>query len=221
MITGWNRCWIGIIINAVVAGNRYLANRAIKAGAKEVVIIPTVIDLERYKIETSERDGSPVIGWVGSPSTQKYVVEISSSLEAVCQKFGAKLLLVGANKNVSKFFSNIDIYSDIFPAFWVQGNVYLLSNNEQFLLETISLWKATTHKKLSRLKSVKHPHHPHLHLKSSFHIYYNQDKWLIGWLQRLSSFSQRLYTGKISQGKFKNAFMNIGKVIIHAKKLKL
>jgi glycosyltransferase involved in cell wall biosynthesis len=95
--------------NVVVVGNRYLADRAIRAGAKEVVIIPTVIDLERYKIKTSKGDRPPVIGWIGSPSTQKYVVEISVVLEAVCQKFGAKLLLVGANKNVSDYFSNIDI----------------------------------------------------------------------------------------------------------------
>lgn len=95
--------------SAVVAGNRYLADRATRAGAKEVVIIPTVIDLERYKIKTSKGDWRPVIGWIGSPSTQKYVVEISSILEAVCQKFGAKLLLVGANENVSDYFSNIDI----------------------------------------------------------------------------------------------------------------
>lgn len=95
--------------NAVIAGNRYLADRAIKAGAKEVVIIPTVIDLERYKVKPSERDDRLVIGWIGSPSTQKYVVEISNVLEEVCQNFGAKLLLVGANTNVAENFTNIDI----------------------------------------------------------------------------------------------------------------
>ena len=95
--------------STVVVGNKYLADRAMKAGAKKVVIIPTVIDLERYKCEPQSKVKYPVIGWIGSPSTQKYVIGISKVLENVCQKFGAKLLLVGADKNIADCFSNVDL----------------------------------------------------------------------------------------------------------------
>lgn len=55
----------------VIAGNSYLAERAKKAGAKNIEIIPTVIDLERYsvkKVSRSEKDKF-IVGWVGTKTT--------------------------------------------------------------------------------------------------------------------------------------------------------
>lgn len=95
--------------HTVVAGNQYLANRALLAGSKKVVIIPTVIDLQRYEIEYEVADRSPVIGWIGSPLTQKYLLYISNVLDAVCKKSGAKLLLVGADKNIVSSFRDSQI----------------------------------------------------------------------------------------------------------------
>lgn len=53
----------------VVAGNSYLADRAKKAGAQKVEIIPTVIDLERYPLKIKENHRKFVIGWIGTKST--------------------------------------------------------------------------------------------------------------------------------------------------------
>jgi len=84
----------------VVAGNQYLAARAREAGARRVEHIPTVVDYERYECSVSEQTRQPVIGWIGSPSTQRYVVDIRYALNNVCQSAGARLLLVGATDSV-------------------------------------------------------------------------------------------------------------------------
>lgn len=84
----------------VIAGNEYLASRALKAGAPKVVIIPTVVDHTRYGKRHSADDGQLVIGWIGSPSTQCYVVDIRDALGAVCDKFDARIVLVGASNDV-------------------------------------------------------------------------------------------------------------------------
>lgn len=53
----------------VVAGNSYLADRAKKAGARKVEIIPTVIDLERYPSKIKDKSEKFVIGWIGTKTT--------------------------------------------------------------------------------------------------------------------------------------------------------
>ncbi len=99
--------------SCVAAGNQYLADRALNAGAKRVEIIPTVVDHTRYA-DSFRVDGNQlVIGWIGSPSTQGYVVDIKDALEAVCDKTGARLMLVGATKEVKDQLSGIPV--DVVP----------------------------------------------------------------------------------------------------------
>lgn len=97
----------------VIAGNQYLAKRARHAGAARVEMIPTVVDHTRYP-QTAPLATVPqaqivgqgmtgkqrVIGWIGSPSTQRYVVEIKAALQQVCERLNARLMLVGAADNV-------------------------------------------------------------------------------------------------------------------------
>jgi glycosyltransferase involved in cell wall biosynthesis len=96
----------------VTAGNSYLAERAVKSCAKKVKIIPTVVEHNKYKIVGSNH-GKITIGWVGTPSTQKYIVELQAVLTEVCLKFNAKLMLVGAEPSIAKFFENIEL--DVVP----------------------------------------------------------------------------------------------------------
>lgn len=53
----------------VVAGNNYLAERAQNAGAQNIQIIPTVIDLERYSMKEKLNFSPFIIGWIGTKST--------------------------------------------------------------------------------------------------------------------------------------------------------
>lgn len=95
--------------NCVIAGNAYLAGRAQAAGAKRIECVPTVIDQSRYAPLTKTNCDSIVIGWIGSPSTQKYIINIKDALRTVCEKHGAKLLLVGATADIVKDLLGINV----------------------------------------------------------------------------------------------------------------
>jgi glycosyltransferase involved in cell wall biosynthesis len=79
----------------VVAGNAYLADRARAAGARDVAIIPSVVDLDRYPVIPPAAGGPPVIGWIGSPSTAVALDAIAPALARVCAGGRARVVLVG------------------------------------------------------------------------------------------------------------------------------
>lgn len=86
----------------VVAGNEYLASHARIAGASRVEILPTVVDMARYGV-TSPASGAqqlPVIGWIGSPLTAKYLNLIAPALQEIISRKLAKVIAVGANANL-------------------------------------------------------------------------------------------------------------------------
>lgn len=64
----------------VIAGNDYLAARAVQAGARWIEQLPTVIDLDRYP---AVPDAAPdparpfTIGWIGSPQTAEYLAAVA------------------------------------------------------------------------------------------------------------------------------------------------
>jgi glycosyltransferase involved in cell wall biosynthesis len=84
----------------VTAGNAYLAKRAIKAGAKRVEIIPTVIDINRYSLKQTHIKSKLVIGWIGSPSTFQYVKEIESVLVELRSTYDIEVHIIGAKGNL-------------------------------------------------------------------------------------------------------------------------
>jgi glycosyltransferase involved in cell wall biosynthesis len=81
----------------VIAGSTYLADYARKANNR-VVILPTVIDLNRYPIRKENRILKKpfTIGWIGSPSTAVYLKIIAPALRQFCEEHDAKLVLVGS-----------------------------------------------------------------------------------------------------------------------------
>lgn len=85
------------LAHTVVAGNAYLADYARRAGARRVEIIPTVVDLARYPVTTPTVD-APVftIGWIGSPTSARFLHDISPALAEVCQGGRARLRLIGS-----------------------------------------------------------------------------------------------------------------------------
>ena len=85
----------------VIAGNAYLAERARAAGAAAVEILPTVIDLERYPVHRQRSSGPLTIGWIGSPSTQRYLLEISGALAAFCAESHARVVAIGPRPDFS------------------------------------------------------------------------------------------------------------------------
>ena len=90
--------------NCVIVGNAYLEARAKLAGAPETRLIPTVVDLPRYTNTNPLSKEGLTIGWIGSPSTQQYILELQEPLARICKKFDARLLLVGATRHIAAKF---------------------------------------------------------------------------------------------------------------------
>lgn len=99
--------------SCVIAGNAYLAERAQVAGAKHIEWVPTVVDKYRYMPLIERQDKKKVIGWIGSPSTQKYILNIKEALRTVCERHSARLLLVGATQDIIDQLPDIQV--DVVP----------------------------------------------------------------------------------------------------------
>lgn len=95
--------------HTVIAGNDYLAERAKSAGAKNIVIIPTVVDTTRYAFKQKKNGEILTIGWIGSPSTQKYVVQIKPALDWLSDKYNIRILLVGATNSVVDELAGLNV----------------------------------------------------------------------------------------------------------------
>lgn len=81
----------------VVAGNQFLADYAARIHPR-VTVIPTVVDTDRIVARpydaTSSRD--PVIGWIGSHTTTKYLQLLEPVLARLACRHRFRLLVVGA-----------------------------------------------------------------------------------------------------------------------------
>ncbi len=80
----------------VVAGNGYLAGRALDSGAGRVERLPTVIDLDRFPPPRRQAESGFVVGWIGTPMTTKYLELIEAPLQALCRDHSTRLVTIGA-----------------------------------------------------------------------------------------------------------------------------
>ena len=100
----------------VFVGNQYLYDHVTKMGAKKVKLIPTVIDLAAYNSQylTYKEGHQPVeevcIGWIGSPSTEKYLSIIDAVITQLQDELdiNIRLKLIGASKDLI-LTSNVEI----------------------------------------------------------------------------------------------------------------
>jgi glycosyltransferase involved in cell wall biosynthesis len=81
---------------AVIAGNRYIEDYAQRSGAAKVYLLPTVIDLKKYKTDKKEKKAEFIIGWIGSPSTTKYLKLVEHALIEASTRIPLKLVLIGS-----------------------------------------------------------------------------------------------------------------------------
>ena len=99
---------------SVVVGNNYLAEYAEKAGARRVHVVPSVIDLDRYKrptCSTSTSLAEPMtIGWIGSPLNVRYLEVLAPVLARLSREgMGIRLVIVGGE--VPSVFSGLPVES--------------------------------------------------------------------------------------------------------------
>ncbi len=99
------------LADAVVAGNRFLAERAAILNPR-VSVIPTCVRLDRYEKATRRASHSRcVIGWVGSPSTVKYLELIVEPLAILGKESDLTLRIVGAGATRLPQFAQVRVES--------------------------------------------------------------------------------------------------------------
>jgi len=81
------------LASVVIGGSEYIIEYAKNAGSKKIEKIPTVIDLRKYNCVD-------VIGWIGSPSTSRYVLSINEALAKFTEKYNAIVHLIGFDKKL-------------------------------------------------------------------------------------------------------------------------
>ncbi|GAB2633542.1 glycosyltransferase family 4 protein [Belliella aquatica] len=94
----------------VFVGNQYLADRAKAAGAKQIVYLPTVIDPYRYHQITNTQKNTPVIGWIGSPTTMKYLNTILPVLEKLFIIHPFKLLIINGGDSKLNYKGEFEVF---------------------------------------------------------------------------------------------------------------
>lgn len=82
----------------VVAGNAYLAEFARAADARQVELVPTVINIERYPLATinlAKMDGPPCVGWIGQRATAAFLTPYSPLFERLSADGLARFAAIG------------------------------------------------------------------------------------------------------------------------------
>ena len=79
---------------AVLAGNEYLRAFA-KQRNPDTVLLPTVVDTDRYMVAPQSRANGFTVGWIGSPSTSVYLRELTQPLSRLGREGPVKFVAVG------------------------------------------------------------------------------------------------------------------------------
>lgn len=80
---------------AVVVGNEYLADYARRYN-DNVTVIPTTVDVDRYRPQPREPNDLVRIGWSGSPTTARYLEALERPLRRALAELPVELVVSGA-----------------------------------------------------------------------------------------------------------------------------
>jgi glycosyltransferase involved in cell wall biosynthesis len=99
--------------DGVIAGNHYTEKYALNAGATNILTMPTVINIDSYvnKASTYMSEKNFTVGWIGSPSTSKYLEIVKEALIKLGEITPVTLYLVGANNKLNLSMDNVEIVS--------------------------------------------------------------------------------------------------------------
>lgn len=81
-----------------IAGNDYLARWARDSGARQVLELPTVVDLRHYPLRPPP-DGPFTVGWIGTPTAAGYVDQAAEALRRLQRDGVLRLLVIGAERS--------------------------------------------------------------------------------------------------------------------------
>ena len=85
----------------VLAGNTYLASHA-RQYARHVEVLPSCIDAARQPLRTHRHQNVVTVGWIGSPTTSPYLLEVLPVFDRLnAGGLRAKLVLIGAERDIT------------------------------------------------------------------------------------------------------------------------
>lgn len=90
--------WRRLLPRAALAicGNAHLAHWCAEMGARQSIIVPTVVDLDRYPPSLPPDNSVFTIGWIGTRSTLPHLAMAADALGRVCASGGGRLRLIGS-----------------------------------------------------------------------------------------------------------------------------
>jgi glycosyltransferase involved in cell wall biosynthesis len=85
---------------AVIAGNAYLAEFARRYNP-HVTIIPTPVDTGTFRLQPARPQARPVIGWIGSHSTARYLESLTPAFQKLATRHEFEFRIIGAGKGIN------------------------------------------------------------------------------------------------------------------------
>ncbi len=112
---GWFSKWLkqrrylatARVLDHVIAGNTNLA-AGFRALGCQVTVLPTVVDLDHYKIKTHAPTDHPTLVWIGSRSTLPYLKQWMPAIEEAARRVPGLRLLTIANESVKSDIIQVD-----------------------------------------------------------------------------------------------------------------
>lgn len=83
----------------VTAGNQTLVDYA-SALNPNVILLPTVVDTERYSVSPQKAPDVFTVGWIGSPSTAEYLNQIVEALSLLGKESPLQFIVIGGRAPV-------------------------------------------------------------------------------------------------------------------------
>ncbi|MBA4184553.1 MAG: glycosyltransferase, partial [Acidobacteria bacterium] len=80
--------------DAVICGNRFIAEYVEKKGTKAIVV-PTVVDTDKF-VPIEKNNEVTIVGWIGTPSTFPLLQSVFPVLQKLAQEYQFILRIVGA-----------------------------------------------------------------------------------------------------------------------------
>jgi glycosyltransferase involved in cell wall biosynthesis len=87
--------------HVVIAGNEFLADYA-RQYHRSVLVIPTCVDTDKFVPRAEPPStGVPIVGWIGSPTTVRYLLEAAPILQQVASTHDFVLRVCGAGADIA------------------------------------------------------------------------------------------------------------------------
>mgnify|MGYP001376796823 CR=1 FL=1 len=91
--------------HSVLSGNLYLKKKSLEFGAKKTFLFPTTVNNKTLKYKKNKKF---TVVWIGSPSTTKYLNDLSKEIDILSSFYDVKFRIIGSKDCLLKKNKNIE-----------------------------------------------------------------------------------------------------------------